>query len=126
VVAIFIERLLAGRTAVINGDGAQTRDYVHVDDVVAANLRAVETASLGAYNIGTGCECDVNALYAHIARAAGVDHAPAHGQAKPGEQRRSCVDVSRAAALLDWRPSIPLEHGISGTLAWFAARRGRE
>jgi UDP-glucose 4-epimerase len=121
VVAMFAERLLDGRDPVINGDGLQTRDYVHVDDVVEANLRAAQTTNLGAYNIGTGRECDVNELYAHIARAAGTDREPRHGSAKPGEQRRSRLDVSRAAQELEWRPRIALEDGLSGTVAWFAA-----
>ena len=122
VVAIFAERLLAGSDAVINGDGTQTRDYIFVDDVVDANLRAAETAALGAFNIGTGRRCDVNELHAHIARAAGVERAPQHATAKPGEQRTSCLDVTRAAELLDWRPRVPLEEGISRTVDWFAGR----
>jgi UDP-glucose 4-epimerase len=123
VVAIFAERLLDGRDAVINGDGGQTRDYVHVDDVVAANLRAATTTHLGAYNIGTGIECDVNSLYAHIARAAGVSREPQHGPGKPGEQRRSALDIARAADILDWRPRKALGEGLSQTVAWFASRR---
>jgi UDP-glucose 4-epimerase len=123
VVAIFAERLLDGRDVVINGDGGQTRDYVHVDDVVASNLRAAQTARLGAYNIGTGVECDVNQLYAHIARAAGVSRSAQHGPAKPGEQRRSVLDISRAADVLGWRPRVALEEGLSETVAWFASRR---
>jgi UDP-glucose 4-epimerase len=126
VVAIFAERLLAGNEAVINGDGRQTRDYVHVDDVVDANLRAADTACLGAYNIGTGRECDVNELYSHIARAAGVDRPPRHGPAKAGEQRRSQLDITRAAERLGWRPRIGLDEGISQTVGWFAARRRGE
>lgn len=122
VVAIFAERLLAGSDAVINGDGTQTRDYIFVDDVVDANLRAAETAALGAFNIGTGRRCDVNELYSHIARAAGVERAPQHATAKPGEQRTSCLDVTRAAELLGWRPRVPLEEGISRTVDWFAGR----
>ena len=122
VVAIFAERLLEGREAVINGDGRQTRDYVHVDDVVSANLHAARTVNLGAYNIGTSRECDVNELYTHIARAAGVDTQPEHGPGKPGEQRRSRLDVSRAAELLEWRPMVGLEEGLSATVAWFSSR----
>jgi UDP-glucose 4-epimerase len=125
VVAIFAERLLAGSDAVINGDGTQTRDYIFVDDVVDANLRAAETTALGAFNIGTGRQCDVNELYSHIARAAGVERAPQHATAKPGEQRTSCLDVTRAAELLGWRPRVPLEEGISRTVDWFAGR-GRQ
>jgi UDP-glucose 4-epimerase len=126
VVAIFAERLLDGRDPVINGDGSQTRDYVHVDDVVAANLRAAQTTHLGAFNIGTGVECDVNELYAHIARAAGVTRAPQHGPGMAGEQRRSVLDISRAAELLDWRPRVGLAEGLSQTVAWFASRRVAE
>jgi UDP-glucose 4-epimerase len=126
VVAIFAERLLAGSDAVINGDGAQTRDYVFVDDVVDATLRAAESITLGAFNIGTGRPCDVNELYAHVARAAGVERPPLHGPAKPGEQRASCLDITRAAELLDWRPRVALETGISQTVDWFARRGGRE
>ena len=123
VVAIFAERLLDGDEVIINGDGSQTRDYVHVDDVVAANLRAAETANLMAYNIGTGRECDVNEIYRHVARAAGIEREPRHGPGKPGEQRRSRLDISRAAALLDWQPGIALEDGLSGTVRWFAGGR---
>jgi UDP-glucose 4-epimerase len=126
VVAIFIERLLAGSDAVINGDGTQTRDYVFIDDVVDANLRAAQTTTLGAFNIGTGRQCDVNELYAHIARAAGVERPPQHGAAMPGEQRASCLDVARAAQSLGWRPCVLLEEGISQTVDWFATRRGRQ
>jgi UDP-glucose 4-epimerase len=122
VVAIFAERLLQGVDTVINGDGAQTRDYVSVDDVVSANLHAGGTAPVGAYNIATGRECDVSRLHALVARAAGVERTAAHGPAKPGEQQRSCLDISRAAELLDWRPSVGLEDGIARTVAWFAGR----
>lgn len=124
VVAIFAQRLIAGEAAVINGDGTQTRDYVYVDDVVAANLRAAETSTVGAYNIGTGRACSVNELYELVARAAGVERPAQRGPAKPGEQRVSCLDVSRAASLLDWRPRVSLEEGVSRTVAWFAGGRG--
>ncbi len=126
VVAIFAQRLIAGEDAVINGDGTQTRDYVYVDDVVAANLRAAETSNLGAYNIGTGRACSVNELYQLLASAAAVDRPAQRGPAKPGEQRVSCLDAGRAASLLDWRPTVSLEEGVSRTVAWFAGRRGGE
>lgn len=123
VVAIFTQRLLAGGHAVINGDGTQSRDYVYVDDVVEANVRAANSDALGAYNIGTGRQCDVNELYTHIAHAVGVDREPRYGEAKPGEQRTSCLDASRAAHLLGWTPRVSLEDGISRTVRWFSDRR---
>lgn len=119
VVAIFAERLLQDRPAVINGDGRQTRDYIHVDDVVAANLAAATTRSLRPYNIGTGRECDVNRLYQLIATAVGVDADAEHAPAREGEQRRSCLDIDLAEQQLRWHPTISLEEGISGTVAWF-------
>jgi UDP-glucose 4-epimerase len=125
VVAIFAQRLLDGRDTVINGDGTQTRDYVSVDDVVQANLLAAGAAPPGAYNIGTGRECSVTEIQALIARAAGVEREALYGAAQPGEQRRSCVDVSRAAELLGWRPRVSLADGISRTVAWFAGARER-
>jgi UDP-glucose 4-epimerase len=122
VVAIFAQRLLAGGEAVINGSGTQTRDYVYVDDVVEANMRAAHSKALGAFNIGTGRECDVNELYTHIARATGVDREARHGEAKRGEQRTSCLDAARAAELLGWTPRTTLEEGISRTVQWFSDR----
>jgi UDP-glucose 4-epimerase len=122
VVAIFIDRLLRGETPVVNGDGSQTRDYVYVDDVVQANLAAV-TSPPGRYNIGTGIETDVNRLHRLLAAAVGVAPVEVHGPAKPGEQRRSCLDASLAAARLGWTPRVGLEAGLAATVTHFRGRR---
>ncbi len=122
VVAIFCGRLLQGRPCTINGDGKQTRDYVFSGDVARANLLAAERAFSGALNIGTGVETDVNGLYARLARAARVEVPPVHGPAKPGEQKRSCIDPSAAASALGWRPQVALEEGLARTLEYFRAR----
>ena len=108
VVAIFFGKLRAGEQPVINGDGLQTRDYVHVDDVALANALAIESAAQGALNIGTGRECDVVTLARLMAPGATFRHGPA----APGEQRRSVIDPAAAAAALGWRPRIPLEAGL--------------
>lgn len=121
VVAIFIQRLLAGAGATINGDGLQTRDYVYVDDVVAANLAAASTPELGAYNIGTARETDVREIHRLVAAACDSDAAPAHGPAKAGEQQRSCLSVGRARDLLRWTPAVGLETGIARTVDYFRA-----
>lgn len=123
VVAIFCERLLSRDAATINGDGRQTRDYVHVEDVVKANLRAAKSTVLGAFNIGTGRQCTVTELFSQLARAAGVTTPPGHGPAKAGEQQRSCLDISRASEVLGWSPQITLEAGLSRTFDWFRRRR---
>jgi UDP-glucose 4-epimerase len=118
VVAIFTEKMLRGEVPTINGDGAQTRDYVYVADVVAANLAAI-TAPPGAYNVGTGTECDVNELHQRLARILGVSTPANHGPGKPGEQLRSCLDASLAASRLGWRPRFSLDAGLEATVAYF-------
>jgi len=119
VVAIFAQRLLRDEPATINGDGLQTRDYVYVDDVVRANLAAVSATTPDAVNIGTGVETDVNGLYERLRRICGTDAPAVHADAKPGEQRRSCLDIRHARAALDWEPSVPLEDGLRRTVDHF-------
>ncbi len=120
VVAIFCHRLLTGQTPIINGDGEQTRDYVYVDDVAAANLHALEHPEVsGCVNVGTGIETSVNALYRTLARAAGLGATPRHGPAKPGEQRRSCLNPALAKRRLGWAPGVTLQEGLARTLEFF-------
>jgi UDP-glucose 4-epimerase len=127
VVAIFLDRLLEGGTPTINGDGLQTRDYVHVSDVVRANLAAA-TAPLGGgtpfrvYNVGTGREATVVEVFQLLAEALGHPGEAAHGPAKPGEQRRSAVDPRRLLADLTLPPPLPLEEGLLRTATWFRSR----
>jgi UDP-glucose 4-epimerase len=122
VVAIFCGNLAAGETSTINGTGEQTRDYVYVGDVARANVLALEReVPPRAYNIGTGIETSVNQLYELLREASGRDIPPRHGPAKPGEQLRSCVDPSKAAEFLEWRPEMDLASGLTNTLGFFEA-----
>jgi len=125
VVAIFLERLLAGRECVINGDGLQTRDYTFVGDIVAANLAALGLEGFRIYNVGTGIETDVVTLYNHLAPAVGVDRAASHGAAKPGEQRRSVISAAKLERELGVRVAMPLAEGLKLTADWFASRSPR-
>ena len=117
VVAIFTQRLLAGETITINGDGQQTRDYVFVDDVAQANLAALTADYTGALNIGTGLETTVNTLAEHLQRITGSRDRARYGAAKPGEQRRSVLSWSRAADRLNWKPLVSLADGLEKTVA---------
>ncbi len=123
VVAIFSGRLLDGKTCTIYGDGKQTRDYVFVEDVARANLLAAEKRFDGALNVGTGIETDVNALYAHLAGAAGAKALPLYAPARRGEQRRSCIDPSAAAKALGWGTEVGVAEGLARTFEWFRERR---
>ena len=126
VVAIFCSRLLAGQPLVINGDGLQTRDFVHVSDVAAANLLALERADVaGQVNIGTGVETSVNAICDGLSNAAGSRVETVHAPERPGEQRRSCLSPKLAERLLGWRPTVLLDDGLAQTLEHFRKESGR-
>ena len=117
VIAIFIDRLFSNRAPVINGDGRQTRDYVFVEDVVAANLAALGTTFVGPVNIGTGHETDVISICRSICNQMNSKIEATHGPAKTGEQRRSCLAVDLAAQVLNWKPATPLDQGLQKTIA---------
>jgi UDP-glucose 4-epimerase len=119
VVAIFCGRLLRDESCTIYGDGGQTRDYVYVGDVAAANIAALEHQVDGAFNIGTGIETDVNRLYAELAELAGVRKEPVYAAARPGEQRRSVISPARADLRLHWQPKISLREGLAATFEYF-------
>ena len=125
VVAIFLSMLLSGKTPLINGDGKQTRDYVFVGDVVAANVAALESPYIGQINIGTGVETDVVAIYDHLRQAVGSSTQAQHGPAKPGEQRRSCLDNRHAGAVLGWRPQVALADGLRRTAEHYRENQAR-
>ncbi len=119
VIAIFIRHLLDGGAPKINGDGKQTRDYVYVGDVVAANLRALESSYTGPLNIGTGRETDVLELFRLLRKRTGSKAAAVHAPAKIGEQRRSCLDIARAQERFGWSPRTPLSEGLDSTIAYY-------
>jgi UDP-glucose 4-epimerase len=116
VVAIFARHLVEQTPVTVFGDGEQTRDFVYVDDVVDAFVRAATRGGGLVCNVGTGQETSVNDLYATMAAAAGVDRAPHHAPARPGELLRSSLDNERAAMQLGWRPWTGLADGAAAVL----------
>jgi UDP-glucose 4-epimerase len=126
VVAIFSRRLVVGETCQIFGPGKQTRDFVYGPDVARANLLALQNDFVGAVNIGTGIETDVNTLYSLLCEAAGVSLRPVHLPAKPGEQLRSSIDNALAKRVLGWQPTVGLKEGLRQTIEFFRAQSKRE
>lgn len=120
VVAIFIGKLLSGATATINGSGDQTRDYVLVDDVVRANVAALDDRIVGAFNVGTGIETSVVELFSMLQKLIGGPDA-VHAPAKTGEQMRSVLDGSKLRRLAKLPEPVPLEEGLRRTAEWFRA-----
>ena len=120
VVAIFTRALLEGTPTTVFGDGSNTRDYVYVDDVVDAFVKAGAGAGNGQrFNIGTGIETSDRALHTAVARAAGAPDDPHFRPPRLGDLRRSCLDSSRAAAVLGWAPKVSLPDGIARTVEYF-------
>ena len=119
VVSIFIEHALRGRAPVIYGDGEQTRDFVHVGDVVAALMAAAErpAAAGAALNIGTGSATSVNRIWSEIARIAGSQLVARHAPPRAGDTRHSLADPARAASLLGWRARVAFPDGLARLLA---------
>lgn len=126
VVAVFCARALAGRPPVVHGDGRQTRDFVHVSDVVRANLAAAAADVTGPYNIGSGIETSVLDLVEEVGRAAGLplgEFGPVGGPARGGEVARSALDASRARRDLGFTASVGLAEGVRSTLEYLAGPR---
>jgi UDP-glucose 4-epimerase len=119
VIAIFAQKLLRGEQPVINGDGLQTRDYVYVGDVVAANILALQPQMIGAYNIGTGIETDVNTLFGHLSDLTQSTCKEQHAPAKQGEQLRSVLSHERIFASFGWTPKMDIVEGLSKTVDSF-------
>jgi len=125
VVSIFSKRILEKKQPVINGDGLQTRDYVFVEDVAAANVLALKTTETGAFNIGTSVETDVNSIFELVNKNFGTDWNQVHGPARAGEQTTSSLSYQKARQILNWEPKIKLAEGIKKTVEWFKSHPER-
>jgi UDP-glucose 4-epimerase len=117
VVAIFLERMARGEATAIYGDGGQSRDFVYVDDIVAAMLATVGNTG-GPYNVGTGEDTTIAELHQASAAVAGIDAEPRIEEARLGDVRRSVLEVSRIERELGWRARVPLDEGLRRTWAW--------
>ncbi len=113
VVAIFSHRIHVGEAPTLYGHGKPTRDYVYVGDVVRALLAA--SGHRGTYNVATGVETDVRAVWDGLQSAAGTQLEPQLADLRPGELQHSCLDASRAERELGWRPEVPIAEGLRRT-----------
>jgi nucleoside-diphosphate-sugar epimerase len=119
VIPIFVTRALEGRDLVVFGDGEQTRDFVHVRDVAAANLAAADTAAAaGVFNIGSATRVTINWLAETVVQIVGAGAGITYGPERPGDVRDSLADVAKAAAAFGFEPSVELGPGLEEYVSW--------
>ncbi len=123
VVSIFIEKYLNSEIPYLyayneNPDG-MIRDYVYVKDVVKANVIALDKANLQAINIGTGVETTTGELLREVSDQMGKEFNPHRGEPRPGDIRKSCLNIEKAVRVLKWEPDYSLKQGVSETIEYF-------
>lgn len=120
VIPQFIQLMSNGQRPTIYSDGEQSRDFVHVDDVVAANLAAA-TANCRReiFNVARGSRITINELVEAINKVLGTDLQPEYEDPRPGDIRHSQASISKAESLLGYNPTVSLEAGLRETTAWF-------
>jgi dTDP-L-rhamnose 4-epimerase len=126
VCAIFSARLMNDERPVIFEDGGQTRDFVHVSDIVQANLLALESdkANYNAINIGTGRPISVGEISQLLAKGLGKDIEPDFvGKFREGDIRHCVSDISKARDFLNYQPLVILEDGLLALLDWVKDQR---
>jgi UDP-glucose 4-epimerase len=122
VIALFARALLEGRAPTIHGDGEQTRDFTFVDNVVQANLSAMDSppAEQGVViNVGGGARISLNSLFAAMAECLGVDLQPVYSETRAGDVRHSLADLTRAKELIGYAPAVGWRDGLAQTIEWY-------
>jgi nucleoside-diphosphate-sugar epimerase len=122
VIPRFITAILRGEPPTVFGDGRQTRDFTHVENVVAANVAACaagEEALGESFNIAGGQRISLLELIATINKIAGRNIAPVFAPARPGDIRDSQADIAKAGRVLKWRPRVSFQEGIEKAVAWY-------
>ena len=120
VFAIFCEQMLAGIEPVIYGDGTKLRDYVYIDDVVAANIAALENGHNEVFNIASGVPTSDDQVFSMVRSLLGMTEVrPRYVPRRPGEIERIYLDIGKAKRLLGWEPKVPLEVAARQTVAFF-------
>jgi len=125
VVGIFSENILNGLDCVIFGDGSKTRDYVYVDDVVEANVIAMEKGDNEAFNIGHGVETTDFEVFDAVRKALNADVEPKYEDKRKGEIDRICLSADKAKAVLGWEPKVGFEEGVEHAAAFYRKKLGK-
>jgi len=119
VVAIFAMQMLGGKQPVIYGSGDKTRDYVHVSDVVAANLLALNKGRQAIYNIGTGIETSDQQMFDTLAHLLRYKGHPQYAPVRKGEISRISLECKNAQSVLGWQPRFSLKDGLAQAINYY-------
>tara|TARA_Y100000310_G_scaffold345402_1_gene464510 strand:+ start:19114 stop:20031 length:918 start_codon:yes stop_codon:yes gene_type:complete len=119
VVSIFASKILNSQACLIYGDGEQTRDFIYVQDVVAAIITALKNTNSQKYNIGTGVETSINQLISLLGAIHGVSVDLKFTSMREGDIEKSYFDITKAKNLLGWEPQFSLQQGLQQTLNYF-------
>jgi UDP-N-acetylglucosamine/UDP-N-acetylgalactosamine 4-epimerase len=123
VIPLFMQAIMDGTPAFLNGDGGQTRDFTFVENAVQANIRALFTPNLKAagqvFNVAVGERLSVLEMYNVLREFAGKGLDPVHRQAREGDIRDSLADISKGNAYLGYNPRVRMKEGLRATLDWF-------
>ncbi|WP_456400192.1 SDR family oxidoreductase [Mesoaciditoga sp.] len=123
VIAIFAKKMLNKEPVTINGDGEYVRDYIYVKDVVNANILSMENGDGEIFNIGTGTGKSVNDVFLSLKEHIYYDADPIYGPPRPGDLRKSILDISHAKEVLKWKPKYSFSEGLRETVSFFESRR---
>jgi len=119
VIPIFVFRMLQEKPLIIYGDGEQTRDFVHVNDIVQANIKAAEAVGVtGAFNIASGTSITINNLVKLITKHENHPCKVEYHDIRPGDVKHSLADISLAHNAFDYVPSVKIEAGIENYVDW--------
>ena len=119
VVAIFVDKLVKGEKPIIYGDGEQTRDFIYVEDVAAANVAALTRGDNEILNISTGRPTSVNELLYLLNELNGTEIQPIYQSERPGDIRHSYLKNDKACQVLGWSPKFLLREGLKKTLDYY-------
>lgn len=113
VISVFLDQVRNGEPITVHGNGSQTRDFVHVSDVVQANLLAMSTENVGeAYNIATGRPVTIEVLARMVRRATDADSEIVYTSKRDGDIDESCGNIEKGRSQLGYEPTVTLEDGL--------------
>jgi UDP-glucose 4-epimerase len=119
VVAIFTENMLNNQEVTIYGTGEQIRDFVHVYDVIQANILSLDRAKNEIINISTNETTSINELFKIMKEEINYKKTPIYQQKRPGDLEVSVLSNEKAKEILNWQPSFNLKKGVKNTIEWY-------